>query len=60
MVKRSHYKTFKIMGEIRVKDYRTVAELVKFAQNNKRRIEVKKIGDNFSGYYWKVKIHETR
>ena len=37
-------------------DYQTVAELIKLAQKTKKKIEVKRMGNDFVGVYWIVKL----
>lgn len=44
------------MEKIILQDYTTVAELIKYAQNNDKKIEVKRMGDDYSGIYWEVEI----
>ena len=38
-------------------DYTIVAELIKYAKKAKKRIEVKRMGDDFSGIYWEVYLN---
>ena len=38
-------------------DYQTVAELIKLAQKAKKKIEVKRMGDDYVGVYYEVKIY---
>ena len=44
------------MAKIILQDYKSVAELVKFALKNKHKIDVKRMGDGFSGIYYEVVI----
>ena len=42
--------------ELILHDYVAVAALIKWARNNKQKIEVERLGDEANGYYWKVKL----
>ena len=39
-----------------LRDYIAVAALIKWAKKYKKKLEVEKLGDEFSGFYWKVKL----
>lgn len=40
--------------KIILQDYTTVAELIKFADKNKKKIKVNRKGNDFVGIYWEV------
>ena len=44
------------MKKITITDYTSVLALIKWAKKNKKKIEVERLGDEFSGFYWKVKL----
>lgn len=39
-----------------ITDFANVSALIKWAKKNKKKIEVEKLGDEFSGFYYKVKL----
>ena len=42
--------------EIILYDYIAVAAMIKWAKKNKKKIEVERLGDDYSGIYWKIKL----
>ena len=42
--------------ELIIHEYLAVVALIKWAKKNKKKIEVEKLGDETSGFYWKVKL----
>ena len=48
------------MGRITLTDYSTVTELIKYTQKYKHRIEVKRMGNDWVGIWWEVKIYERQ
>ena len=43
--------------EMILHDYIVVAAMIKWAKKNKKKIEVKRLGDEFSGIYWEIKFN---
>ena len=39
-----------------ITDYTSVLALIKWAKKNKKKVEVERLGDEYNGFYYKVKL----